>query len=1044
MDVQVNPGPPTQPCKKLSICHVNIRSLSRSKLRAIQTSLYNFYDIITLSETHLHAGVTNDLFQLEGYHDIIRKDRADNGGGVAIFIKENISFKRIFKYESKDLEALWIQLQTIEGKVLLCCCYRPPDQGAFWDLFNTVLDDVKSDGSKYMFILGDINADPNTANGRKLHQLCMEQNLDCMVKEPTRITNTSATILDQIITNAPNFINNVDVTPPISTNDHCTISARLNFKIKKECTYSRIVWQYNQANFDRFQQIICEENFDECFETDNVDQACEMWTEKFLNIARSHIPNKVITVRPNDSPWYTNALRLQKRKMLRLFHKFKGRKTSTNWEAYAKARSDYQKSLDDAELKYKESLSDSLKSNRNSKTWWKTVKGFLGKGGDTSYPSLNVNDRPVTDNEEKASEFNKFFLSHSDIDLSNAQLPNQEEFPQNLAEIRATEREVHDLIKCIDTSKATGPDGISPKLLHEAGIAIVPSLTKLINLSLSTAKVPLKWKQANVIPIFKKGEKSDVNNYRPVSLLSCVNKIMEKIVFKHVYNYIRDNNLISSHQSGFKPGDSTVNQLSFLYHTFCEALDKKKEVHIVFCDISKAFDRVWHDGLLFKLQTFGIYGNLLQWFGNYLSERQQRVIIRGQQSDLGLIKAGVPQGSNLGPLLFLIYIDDLTRVTQSKMKLFADDTSLYIEVEDPNVATETLNEDLSNIQSWADQWLVKFSPTKTKLMTASYRNIAHAPIRFNNTTLAEVNSHKHLGLVLSSNMTWTEHITHLIQSTSHMCDVMKHLKYQIDRKSLETIYHSFIRPKLEYASQVWDNCTKRDCDILENLQLSVARTVTGARKGTSHQLLYRETNWPTLEERRQNAKPKHFLKISSSEAPNYLIELLPEKIGERRPNSRNANDYIMFKTRTETFRRSFIPSAVKLYNSLDPQNRCLKYCNKLNEYEPNKLFFEGNREVNIKHAQLRMKCSKLNYHLFLLHVTDSPACPCGFDTEDANHYLLHCPLYLVERQAMWQSVSNVINIDVNILLFGSKDLDFKTNQLIFAAVHMFIKDTKRL
>ena len=231
---------------------------------------------------------------------------------------------------------------------------------------------------------------------------------------------------------------------------------------------------------------------------------------------------------------------------------------------------------------------------------------------------------------------------------------------------------------------------------------------------------------------------------------------------------------------------------------------------------------------------------------------------------------------------------------------------------------------------------------------------------------------------------------------------------------------------------------------LRILQLSIARTVTGARKGTSHQLLYNETNWPTLQERRQAAKLKHFFKISSGEAPNYLIELLPEKIGERRPNSRNADDYIMFKTRTETFRRSFMPSAVKLWNSLEPPNRSVEYCNKLNEYEPNKLFFEGSREVNIKHAQLRMKCSKLNYHLFLLHVAESPACSCGFDTEDANHYLLQCPLYLVERQALLQSVSNVNYIDVNILLFGSKDLDFKTNQLIFAAVHKFIIDTKRL
>ena len=152
----------------------------------------------------------------------------------------------------------------------------------------------------------------------------------------------------------------------------------------------------------------------------------------------------------------------------------------------------------------------------------------------------------------------------------------------------------------LDTTKATGPDGIGPKLLYEAGRAIVPSLTKLLNLCFSSSKVPQMWKHANVMPLFKKGDPSELNNYRPVSLLSCTSKIMERIVFKNVFNYIRDNGILSSHQSGFQSGDSTVNQLAYLYHVFSQALDEKKDVRIVFCDISKTFDRVWHDGFNFQ------------------------------------------------------------------------------------------------------------------------------------------------------------------------------------------------------------------------------------------------------------------------------------------------------------------------------------------------------------------------------------------------------------------------------------------------------------
>ena len=155
------------------------------------------------------------------------------------------------------------------------------------------------------------------------------------------------------------------------------------------------------------------------------------------------------------------------------------------------------------------------------------------------------------------------------------------------------------MLKSLDTTKATGPDGISPKLLYEAGYSIVPSLTKLFNLCLTNSKFPSMWKLANVLPLRKKGDASDFNNYRPVSLLSCTSKLLERIVFKHVFNYIRDNNILTPHQSGFQPGDSTTHQLSYLYHVFCQALDSKKDVRIVFCDISKAFDRVWHKGLLY-------------------------------------------------------------------------------------------------------------------------------------------------------------------------------------------------------------------------------------------------------------------------------------------------------------------------------------------------------------------------------------------------------------------------------------------------------------
>ena len=1042
--IEPNPGPS---CTGLKLCHVNIRSLSRSKVKAIQCHLASIYDIITISETHLQNSVSNDVVNIPGFHDIIRKDRPEMGGGVAVYIRENISYKRLVVYEQQNLEVLWIQINTIEGKIVLGTIYRPPDKPGgppplqFWSDIDSVLNDIKADGFKYIFLLGDINADFNTVNGKRLRDLCIGQNLHCLIHEPTRITQASSTILDQIITNALNFVKNVCVLAPVSTNDHCTVAVDLDFKIKKDAAYNRTVWDYKKADIDGLRNAYVNMDDAYIFESNDVDEVCVRWTETVLKIAKKFIPNKVILVRPKDSPWYTAALRLLKRKMLRSFNLFKKHKRLKDWLMYRSFRDDYHTKLDKAEDEYRNNIATSLTNNRNSKRWWNTVKWFLGKGGDCSYPTLNIDNNPITDSKEKAKKFNEFFLSHSNIDTSNSSLPDPPLVPPRLTCIMATESEVSDLIKSIDPSKATGSDEISPKLLNIAGDSIVPSLTKLINLSLLTCKVPQLWKEANVLPLYKKGDHSDINNYRPVSILPCASKILERIVFKNVFNYLRDDNLITPHQSGFMPGDGTINQLTYLYNVFAEALDKKKKVQVVFCDISKAFDRCWHEGILYKLKLLGIGGNVIKWFQDYLNQRYQRVVVRGQSSEKGLIQAGVPQGSVLGPLLFLAYINDLPAGIRSNIKLFADDVTLYYDFTDCDTAKDIMNADLKYIQSWADKWLMKFSPSKTKAMALSLKrsnNINnYMTLSFNNTLIENVSSHKHLGLTLTQRLDWSQHIENVLESVSKLANVLKVLKYILDRRTLETIYFSFILPKLEYGCQVYSNCGIVLSNSLENFQLGVARTVSGARKGTSHSALYNELGWEKLSQRRDTTKYKFFSKIVHKDAPEYLFELLPDTVGSRR-HLRNAKDFQPIFCRTETYRNSFLPSCISQWKSYTPREHKKSFSNPL--------FCYGRRETSVKVAQLRMHCSKLNAHLKDLHVVDSEACACGHNVEDTNHYLLTCPLYINERNKFLLKLHNlgVNNVDGNAIIHGSMSNDSETNKAIFDSLHEYIEETDRL
>ena len=504
----------------------------------------------------------------------------------------------------------------------------------------------------------------------------------------------------------------------------------------------------------------------------------------------------------------------------------------------------------------------------------------------------------------------------------------------------------------------------------------------------------------------KKGDKTNVSNYRPISLLSCIGKVFEKCIFKHLHNYIINNSLISPVQSGFTPNDSAVFQLIDLYDTFSKAIDDGKEIRVIFCDISKAFDRVWHKGLLFKLRRMGITGSLLSWFRSYLGRRHQRVVLEGSYSDFLEVKAGVPQGSILGPLLFLIYINDIVNDIGSNIKLFADDTSLYIIVEDPATAANLMDSDLDKMHNWANAWLVKFNPHKTEEMVISRKihPTDHPLVKMDNVVVNRVTSHKHLGVIFNNNCTWHEHISEITAKAWKRVNILQALKYQLDRKSLQTMYFSFVRPILEYADVIWDNCFNYEKEAIEKVQLEAGRVVTGATKSCSRTKLLKETGWESLEMRRYKHRMVTFFKMVKNIAPPYLQNLVPPSVHQvSQRNLRNNMNLTVPRSRTNLYDKSFIPLATREWNSL-PEN--MKTCTSLNTFKHlldrdkiniPKYYYADYRKAQILHTRLRLGCSSLNADLFSNHILDTDICSCGL-VETAEHYLLDCPHYLAVRR----------------------------------------------
>ncbi len=353
----------------------------------------------------------------------------------------------------------------------------------------------------------------------------------------------------------------------------------------------------------------------------------------------------------------------------------------------------------------------------------------------------------------------------------------------------------------------------------------------------------------------------------------------------------------------------------------------KQHTCMVFCDISKAFDRVWHKGLLFKLQQYGIKGDLLKWLENYLTDRKQLVSIRATNSDLKAITAGVPQGSVLGPLLLLIYVNDVTDNLLSIARLFADDSSLSSTSTNIGDLEGIINHDLNMLARWAKLWLVNFNPNKTEAMIFTLRQ-TDRPIQlfFDGTAITLVENHKHLGLTLSNNGKWHTHINNLMSSASRLLGIMKKLKFQLSRKSLNQIYISYVRPLIEYASVVWDNCSQYEKNMIDQIQNEAARIVTGLTRSVHLENLRQEVGWQSLSTRREVQKLSIMYKAKNNLAPNYINTLIPPTVNTiTNYNLRNINDIEIPRTRLEGYRLSFIPASVGLWNRTEPVVRNLGF-----------------------------------------------------------------------------------------------------------------------
>ena len=451
--------------------------------------------------------------------------------------------------------------------------------------------------------------------------------------------------------------------------------------------------------------------------------------------------------------------------------------------------------------------------------------------------------------------------------------------------------------------------------MKECASELALPLTKLFSHSFKCGKVPSSWKFAQVQPVAKPGDSSNPANYRPISLLPVISKVMERLINKSIMSFLRHHKLLSDRQYGFQSQRSTADLLSVLFQSWSDALDSGSEVRAVSLDISKAFDKVWHDGLLSKLHCYGISGLLLNWLKDYLSHRSQAVFVDGVQSKARTINAGVPQGSVLGPTLFLIFINDLLESTSNPIHSFADDSTLHtcLPTNSREQIVDTLESDLAKIEEWGKQWLVTFNASKTSQLIISRRKKQdHPVVHFQGTTLSSSSSMKLLGISFDGKLSLDMHIHNKVRTASRMMGVLYRLRSTLPLSSMLQLYKALIRPHLEYCSNLIDSATKKSLQLIDNLQVRAMKIL-----GCSD--LLKENILPLSHRRNVGCLSllyRYFHGCCSSE----LLGLVPtpQHLGSTTRHSSDAHPFSLSipRSRTSHHQKSFFPRSVRLWNSL--------------------------------------------------------------------------------------------------------------------------------
>ncbi len=827
------------PAKTLSIFHLNIHSmeLHSEGLNCLLNMINHHFDFLCISESKIRKGINPKVnIDLPGYQPPEGTPTEANKGGVLIYVKQGINYKPrpdLNIYKSRELESFFIEVIDDNGpNFIVGVIYRHPcmNTKSFNDDYLSILAEKLSKENKLSYISGDFNFDllkvSSHSDTLNFLEIMMTNFLLPTITVPTRLNPVNNTLIDNIFTNDINpRIKSGNLTVGIS--DHLPSFTVIPKGRDTHIPKNHNMYKRDTKNFDRINFILDFLNIDwKLLELDRED--VNFSTTKFFaamnDLTDKHMPLKKVShkeFKQQYKPWITHTILRQiedRNKLLSNYAKCKDPTTKADiYTQYKQLKNIVTDMIRKSKKDYYQNYF--TKHKEDLRKTWQGIREIINiKNKNTGHPTcINDGDKNLTDPTQIANKFNDFYVSIADNILKDRKYNGHNSFkdylqnplPNSFFLEECTVDEIKTLLySVLNPKKSTGPNSVPVEILHTVCEDIAVPITALFNLSFKTGQYPDLLKIAKTIPIYKKkGSKLLVANYRPISLLSNINKILEKLMFTRIYNFLEKYKCIFKLQFGFRSKHSTNHALIHITETIRTALDGGNIAGGIFVDLQKAFDTVNHEILVEKLAHYGIRGTANNWFLSYLSNRSQFVSIAGCNSDTKSIKHGVPQGSVLGPLLFLIYINDLHKAIRfSHVYHFADDTNLLNISSSPKQLQKQINIDLKLLYKWLLANKISLNCSKTELIIfqkpGSKLNFKFK-IKMNGHKLSPADYIKYLGVYLDSTLSGSQHCALLSTKLNRAKGMLSKIRHYVNTDDLKSIYHAIFSSHMIYGAQIW-------------------------------------------------------------------------------------------------------------------------------------------------------------------------------------------------------------------------------------------------